>query len=90
MTIGENGGVIAFQTFIDEVIDLALLIEVLLRSSLVEDIVEVEVFGGMTVVDLNLIALRMTTDAGVLVSVFDFVFEEGTDPNGCFYLAAHE
>ena len=71
-------------------VDLAFVIEIVLRGVLVEDIVEIEIFGVVSIVYLDFFSLLMCGDAGVGVAIFDLVFEEGSDTYGCFDFAAHE
>jgi hypothetical protein len=80
---------VAFQCFIDEMVDLTLLINILLSGILGEDIVEVEVFRSMTVVDLYFPALWKLPDARVLVAILYFIHQEGSDTNGGLDFTTH-
>ena len=90
LSIGKDGGVISFEWFIDEMVYLTFVIEIVLRGVLVEDIVEIEIFDVVSIVYLYFFSLLMCGDAGVGVSIFDLVFQEGSDTYGGFDFAAHE
>ena len=89
LSVCEDGGVVALEGLVDKMVDLALVVDVLLRGLFAEDGVEMEVLGSVAVVDLHLLALGVAPDAGILVPVFDFVFEEGPDTDDGFDFAAH-
>lgn len=80
---------VAFEGLIDEVVYLTFLVEIFLRCVGGKDIIEIEVFGGVAVVDLYFFALEVLANAGVCVPVFELVFEEGSDPNCSLNLATH-
>jgi hypothetical protein len=74
LAVCEDGGVVALEGLVNEVVDVALLIEVLLGDLLVENVVEIEVFGVGTVEDLNLLALGVDLDVGIEVAVLGLGF----------------
>ena len=90
LAIGKNGGMVALQTFLNEVVDAALPVEVVLRGTLVEDVIEVKIFIIVSVVYFHFLALGIPADAGVSITVFELLFEKRTDSDCCLYFAAHE
>ena len=80
---------ITFKAFLNEMIDVTLLIEIFLSGLLGEDIIEVEVFRGVPVIHLYFLALGIRCDTRITIVVFKFSFEEGTKSYCGLYVAAH-
>ena len=89
LSIGENSSVITLKGLVYEMIDLALVIDVILGGSWGKDVIEIEVFCRMTVVYLDLLSLGVLIDAGVCVPIFYLLLQEGTNTNRGFDLATH-
>jgi hypothetical protein len=89
LPIGENGSVIALKGLVYEVVDLALVIDVVLGGSWGKDVIEIEVFCRMTVVNFDLLPLGVLIDARVCVPIFYLLLQEGTNTNRGFDLATH-
>lgn len=89
MSVGEDGGVVALEGLVDEVVDVGLLVELFLGDGVVEDVVEVKVFAGVVIEEFYFFAGGVYVDVGIVVAVFGFGFEEGTNANGCFDFAGH-
>ena len=90
LAIGKNGGMVALQTFLDEMVDATFAVEVVLRGTLVEDVIEVKIFIIVSVVYFHFLALGIPADAGISITVFELLFEKRTDSDCCLYFAAHE
>ena len=54
---------VSFEAFVDEMIDVAVLIDVLLGAGLVKDVVKIEALVLITILDKNLFAFGMGSDA---------------------------
>ena len=69
LSVGEDGRVVALETFVDEVVDVAAEVDVLLAAAFVENVVEIEVFVLVAVLHEDFLALGVSCDAGVVVVV---------------------
>lgn len=54
LAIGKNGGVVALERFLNEMVDLALIIDLILRALLIEDKIKVELPIHLSVLHLDL------------------------------------
>ena len=81
---------VSFETLVDEMVYVCLLIELFLGDGGIEDVVEIEVFAGMLVVnEFYLFAGGVDVYVGVVVAVFGLCFEEGSYAYGCFDFGGH-
>ena len=80
---------IPFQCFIDHVIDLTLLVDILLCGFLGENVIEIEIFRCLSVIDFNLFAGRVAADTRISVTSFKFMLQEGSDADCGLYFTAH-
>ena len=87
LPVCENSCVIALQRLLNEMVDLALIIDLVLRALLIEDIIEVELPIDLAVLDLDFPLLSAGPDAVVGIAALQFRLEEGPDAYGCLDLA---
>lgn len=87
LSIGEDGGMIALKCLLNEMIHLALLIDLTLRAVLIKDVVKIELAIGLPVLHLHLSTLSHSADAVVCISILEFSLEKGPDAYGCLDLA---
>jgi hypothetical protein len=74
LPVGKDGRMVALQTLLNEVVDVRLLVKVLLSNWLIEYVVKIEAFMGVSVINLDFFAGLAYFDVGVDVPVLDLCF----------------
>ncbi len=80
---------VTLEGFIDKVVNVALLVHIALAAVLVQNIIEIEIFGLASIVDLDFFPLIVDLDGRVEVTVFCLSFEKWADANCGFNLTVH-
>ena len=89
MAICKDCRMIPLDSFVDKMVDLTLLIDIFLRGVRIEDVVKIEAFICMPVIDFNLFTLRTSMNEGVPIIIFDLVFQKRSYSDCCLYFTTH-
>jgi len=74
LSVGKYGRVIAFQGFLNEVVNVGLLVKLLLGDWLVEHIIKIKVFMVVAVINFDFFAWLAYFDVWVNISILNLRF----------------